>query len=89
MAVQHPELDAGGVGDPAHEAVEGVDLADEMAFAEAANGGIAGHFADRGEAVGDQRGLRAHARRGRGGLAAGMAAADDDDIEALTHDPLK
>ena len=79
-AVQHAELDAGRVGDPAHQAVERVDLADQMALAEPANGRIAGHFADGGEAVGDQRRARAHAgRRGRS-LAAGMAAADDDHV---------
>ena len=78
--VQHAELDAGGVGHPAHQAVEGVDLADEMALAEPANGRIAGHFADRGEAVGDQRRARAKPRRGGSGLAAGMAAADDDHV---------
>ena len=79
--VQDPELDAGGIGHPPHQAVERVDLADEVALAEAANGRIAGHLADGGDAVGDERGLRAHARgRGRS-LAAGMAAADDDDVE--------
>ena len=77
-AVQHAELDAGGIGHLAHQAVEGVDLADQMPLAEPANGRIAGHLADRGEAVGDQRRARTHAsRRGRR-LAAGMAAADDD-----------
>ena len=82
-AVQHAELDAGRVGDAAHQAVERVDLAHQMALAEPADGRIAGHLADGREAVGDQRRARAHARgRGRG-LAAGMAAADDDDIEGL------
>ena len=78
--VQHAELDAGGVGDLAHQAVQRVDLADEMALAEPANGRIAGHLADRGKAVGDQRRARAHARRGGSSLAAGMAAADDDHV---------
>ena len=78
--VQHAELDAGGVSHPAHQAVEGVDLAHQMALAEAANGRIAGHFADRGEAVGDQRRARAHAGRSGRSLAAGMAAADHDHV---------
>ncbi len=80
-AVEHAELDAGGVGHAAHEAVERIDLAHEMALAETADGGVAGHLADGGEAVGDQRRARAHAGRGRSRLAAGMAAADDDDVE--------
>ena len=82
-AVEHAELDAGLVGDAAHHAVEGIDLAHEMALAQAADGRIAGHLADGREAVGDERRPGAQARgRGRR-LAAGMAAADDDDIEAL------
>ena len=82
-AVQHAELDAGQVGDLAHQAVEGVDLADQMTLAEPANGRIAGHLADGGEAVGDQRRARAHARRSGSSLAAGMAAADHDNVEGV------
>ena len=78
--VQHAELDAGQVGDPTHQAVEGIDLADQMPLAEPANGRIAGHFADGSEAVGDQRRARAHAGGRSGSLAAGMAAADDDNV---------
>src|SRR5438067_12990655 len=33
-AIEYPELDSPAVGDAAHEAVEGVDLADEMALAQ-------------------------------------------------------
>ena len=78
--VQHAELDAGGVSHPAHQAVEGVDLADQMPLAEPANGRIAGHLADGGEAVGDQRRARADAGGSRRSLAAGMAAADHDHV---------
>ena len=60
-AVEESELDSGLVGDATHEAVEGVDLAHQMAFAEAADGRIAGHFAERVEAVRCQQGARAEA----------------------------
>ena len=40
------------VGDAAHDAVEGVDLANEMALAEAADGRVAGHGADGREPCG-------------------------------------
>ena len=80
-AVENAELDAAGIGDSAHQAVERVDLPDQMALAEPADRRIAGHGADRRESVRDQRGRGAHARgRGRG-FAAGVAAADHDDIE--------
>ena len=82
-AVEQAELDPGAVGDPAHEAVESVDLAHQVALAEAADGRVARHRADRRDAVGHERGARADARRGGGGLAAGMPAADHDDVEAV------
>ncbi len=52
-AVEHPELDAGAVDGPGHEPVEGVDLADQLALGEAADGRVAGHLADGVEVVGD------------------------------------
>ena len=79
-AVQHAELNAGLVGDAAHQPVQRVDLADQMALAEPANGRIAGHLADGLDLVRDQRRARAHARgRGRG-LATGVSAANHDHI---------
>ena len=80
-AIEHAELDAGGIGDPAHQAVQRIDLADQMALAEPADRRIAGHRADGREAMRHQRGPGAHARGSRRGFAAGMAAADDDDVE--------
>ena len=55
-AVEDAELDAGGVRGARHDAVERVDLAHQMALAQAADRGIARHFADRGEPMGDERG---------------------------------
>ena len=83
-AVEDAELDAAAIGDAAHQAVQRVDLAHQMALAEPADRRIAGHRADGREAMGHQRGLRAHAGgRGRG-FAAGVAAADHDDVEAIS-----
>src|SRR5580700_2996714 len=56
-----------------------------MSFAEPADGGIARHGADGREAVGNQRRARAHAGgRGRR-LTAGVAATDNDHVEAGVH----
>ena len=81
--VEQPELDAGPVGRPAHHPVEGVDLPDQMALAQPADGRIAGHLADGRRVMGDQQRPRAHARRRRRRLAAGMTAADDNDVKAI------
>ncbi len=83
-AVQHPELDAAGIGDPAHQTVEGIDLADQMTFAESADRGIAGHRADGRKTMGDEGGPGTHPRSGARGFAAGMAAADHDDVEGIS-----
>ena len=80
-AVEHAKLDAAGIGDPAHQSVQRIDLADQMTLAQTADRGVAGHRADGRKAMGHQRRPRAHPRGGAGGLAAGMAAADDDDVE--------
>ena len=49
-AVEQAELDAGRVGHPAHQAVQRVDLAHQVALAEPADGRVAGHLADGREA---------------------------------------
>ena len=50
-----------------------------MTLAQPTDGRVAGHGADGREAVGHESGLRAHSGSRARGLAAGMAAADDDD----------
>ena len=82
-AVQHAELDTGPIDGPGHQPVQGVDLSNQMSLAQAADGGIAGHFTDGGFAMGDQQGARAAPRRRGRGFAAGVPAAHDDDIEPL------
>ena len=80
-AVEHPELNAASIRYPAHQAVQGVDFADQMTFAKTANRRIAGHGADGRKTMGHQRRLRAHAGSSARGFAASMAAADHYDVE--------
>ena len=82
-AIEKPELDAGSVRDAAHQAVEGIDLAHEVALAEPADGRVAGHLADGRELVRDERSARAHAGGGSGRFASRMASAHDDDVIAV------
>ena len=69
----------------AHQAVERIDLADEMPLPQPADRRVARHRADGRKTMGDQRRPRAHARRRSRRLTAGMAAADHDDIESGIH----
>ncbi len=80
-AIQHAKLNPGAIRDPAHQAVERVDFAHEMALAEAADRRIARHRADAGETMRNQRRARAETRRGSGRFTAGVASADNDYIE--------
>ena len=84
-AIEHPELDAAGIRDPAHEAVERIDLAHQMALAKAADGRIARHRTNGRETMSDQRRLRAHAGGGGRRLTAGVAASDNNHVEAGVH----
>jgi hypothetical protein len=52
-AVEQAKLDAGRIGGAAHQAIERIDFADEMAFAQTADRRIAGHRSDGGETLGD------------------------------------
>ena len=71
-----------------HRAAQRIDLLDQMALADAADRRIAGHLAQRLDVVGQQQRARAHPGRCERSLGAGMAAADDDDVETLreVHD---
>ncbi len=82
-AVEEAELDARAVRHAAHDAVEGVHLAHEMALSEATDGGIAGHHAHGGELQRKKGGAGAGAGGRVGSLAAGMAAAHHDDVEIM------
>ena len=89
-AVEQPELDPAGVGEPAHLPAQGVDLADEMALGQAAYRRVARHPRHRVTTQRDHRGDAAHARRGQGGLAAGVPGSDHHDVEALlAHFPMQ
>ena len=67
--------------------VERIDLADEMALAQAADGGITGHGADIVEPMRHEGGLCAHARSRSRSLAAGVPAAYHSDIVRSVHQP--
>jgi len=81
--VERAPLDAGQVGGAGHGPAQGVDLLDQVALADAADGRVAAHRAHGLDIVGQQQGARAGAGRGQRGLGAGVAAADHDDVVAV------
>jgi hypothetical protein len=78
-------LDAAAVSNSAHQAIQGIDLPDQMALAQPPDRWIAGHGADGRKPVGDQGGRRTHPGSRSRGLAAGVAAANDHDVESGIH----
>jgi hypothetical protein len=83
--IQQAELNAGSIRDPAHQAVHGIDLTNQMALAEPANRRIARHHADRVETQCHQSGFGAGARGSAGRLAPCMAAAHHNHIIVIGH----
>jgi hypothetical protein len=76
-------MNAGGVGRARHRAAERIDLARQVALADAADRRVAAHLAQRFDVVRQEQRARAHARGREGGLGAGVTAADDDDLEVF------
>ena len=83
--IENAKLDAAKVGHSAHQAVESVNLAHEVALTQTSDGRIARHRTDRVEAMRHQCYLRAHTRSRGCSLAAGMASADHDHVVAGVH----
>lgn len=73
------------VGYLAHDATQGVDFADQMAFGDAADGGVAGHLRDEIDVECIESGLEAHAGGGHGRFASGVAGADNYHVEMFVE----
>jgi hypothetical protein len=84
-AVQDPKLYPAQIGNSAHEAIQRIDFANQMAFSQAADGRVTRHSSDCRKAVGDQRGPGAHASGCGRSFTAGVAAANHRDIESNIH----
>ena len=78
--VQGAELDAGEVRQFPHGPAQGVDLFDHVALGQAAHRRVAGHLGHGVEIEVEEEHLEAHAGRGQGPFAAGVARPDDDQI---------
>jgi hypothetical protein len=79
--VQDAELDARLVGGDRHRPTHGIDFLDQVALADPADGGIAGHLAQGFDVVRQQQGFLAHACCGQCSFGAGVTAANDNDVK--------
>jgi hypothetical protein len=80
-SIEHPPMDAGAVRGARHQAVEHIQLADQVPFADSSNRWIAGHLTNVLAAERDKSDSRAAASRGCRRFAAGMTGTDDQDVE--------
>jgi hypothetical protein len=78
-------MDARHVRGTAHEPIKRVDLANQMPLANAANGRIAGHLADRRTLVADENCARTKSRCRRRSFTAGMTSTDNNDVTPKRH----
>ena len=85
-AVQHAIMDRSGICGTADQAIERIDFTHQMAFAKPADGRIAAHRPDRIKIETDKGDAGTHSRSNSCRFAAGMAAADYDDVKGM-HGP--
>jgi hypothetical protein len=80
-AVQHPELDHREIGGSPHDSAERIDLADDSAFCNSANGRVARHLTDRFESARDQADPNSKTRRCHRCLGSRVAGANDYNVK--------
>ena len=80
--VQHPVLDAAAVRRLGHFAAQRVELTHQVPLSRAADGGIAGHIANRVEVDREDDGRKAHPRAGKPRFYSCVSRADDGHIVA-------
>lgn len=78
--IEESELDSGQVGVEADFAAQGVDLADQVSFGQATDGGVARHLSDGIEVQGQEERLTPQPGGGECSFDTGVSATDDDGI---------
>src|SRR6202011_5296391 len=81
--VQGSELYSASIRGARHGPAERIYLPDQMALADASNGRIAAHLAERLDALSQQESAHAHSSGCQCRFRAGMAAANDDYVKGL------
>lgn len=84
--IEDSELNSGGIDGSAHQAIESIDLADELAFTDTTDRRIAAHLADGIEVRRKQERAGTEASCCRSRLGAGVTSADDNHVVVTTLD---
>ena len=82
FGIEQPELNPGIINRSTHLAAERVDLFNQVAFADSANGRIARHLADMIEIECQHESAASHACRGQTCFDSGMPGTNDDDVKS-------
>ena len=80
--IENPELDPGLIGRKRHRAAQRIHFLHQVTLADPSDRGIAGHLPQCLDVMSEKQGRPAHPRAGECGLRPGMAAPDDNDLEA-------
>ena len=79
--VQRARLDRRRIGASRHDTAQRVDLLDQVSLADAADGGVAAHLAQRLDALREQQRARTHAGSRQRGFGARVPATHDDYVK--------
>ena len=88
--VEQAKLDPRGINRPAHFSPESVDFPDDLPLGDPSDRGIAAHGGDHVAAHGQEGGAGSQARRGEGGLDAGVPGPNHHHIKGINksrHEP--
>jgi hypothetical protein len=83
--IEKSELDAGFIGDPAHQPIKRINFSNKMAFTQPPDRWVAGHNTNIGERIGDQRRFCTQPSGSGSRLTSGVPGSDYHDIISLFH----
>src|SRR5579885_16478 len=81
--IQGAKMNTSPVGCASHGAAKSIDFFYQMAFADPANGGVAGHLPQRFNIMAEQQCFCAHPGGSKCSFGTGMSAADNNNVETF------
>ena len=88
-AVEHPELQRGGIGHQTGVSAQGIHLPDNLALGNTTHSRVAAHLGQTVQIRREQQDGRAQVGRGHSRFTAGVATPHYNDIETIVHTRLR